>query len=141
MSASKHIGSLSMAGAIQSVFKTPDQWAIRDQVAWYVSRCEMAGFCSTDDMRRQCAERYLAGKRKVTHPGTAKRKKQEKATKKILANIPFDLLEAVAQAKQTTAWAQYQSGNAKAINSVIGPLIKRFNVPVNVIKTIFGTNE
>ena len=141
MSLAKYAGSLPMAGAIRSVFKTPEQWVIRDQVAWYVSRCEMAGFCSTDDMRRQCAERYLLGKRKVTPPGTAKRKKQEKATKKILANIPPDLLDAVDQAKQTTAWAQYQSGNAKAMNAVIGPLIKRFNVPANVIKTIFGANE
>jgi hypothetical protein len=126
----------AMAGAIQSAFKTPEQWAIRHEVAWYVSRCEMAGFCNTDEMRRQCAERYIKGKRRVSPPGTTKRKRQARETRKILANIPPELLVAIEQAKQTPAWAQYQGGNAKAINAVIGPLIKQFKVPFDVIKSI-----
>jgi len=127
---------MRLAGVIMPLLKTPQHWDIRHDVAWYVSRCEMAGFCNTDDMRRLCAERFLQGKRKVSPPGTARRKKQARETRKMLSNIPQELLAAIKQAKQTPAWDQYQGGNNKAINAVIGPIIKQFRAPFDVIKSI-----
>jgi len=130
------LDAMRLAGVITPLLKTPQHWDIRHEVAWYVSRCEMAGFCTTDDMRRLCAERFLRGKRKVSQPGTTRRKQQARETRKMLADIPPELLAAVEQAKKTPAWVQHQGGNNKAINAVIGPIIKQFRVHFDVIKSI-----
>lgn len=63
-------GASHIAGALHAMLFGTKHWASRWDIAWYVSRCEMAGFCNTDDMRRQCALRYIAGKRELEtrHP-------------------------------------------------------------------------
>ena len=55
-----------IAGVLGSYLQgvSKDAFAMRNEVAHYVDRCMAAGFC---------AGRYLAGKRKVTAPGTARR--------------------------------------------------------------------
>lgn len=128
---------LDIAGSLSTILRPQDTaWPNRDDVMWYVSRCEMAGFCTTDDLRRRCAERYLAGKRAVTPPGTRRRKVRAKRTRELLVHLPAGLLEALEEGKRTKAWAQYVGGNEKAVNAVIGPLIKRFGVTFEVVSTL-----
>jgi hypothetical protein len=95
-------------------------------LVWYVKLCEMAGFCSTDDGIRLCARRWLSGKRKVTAPGTQRRKDAEKARRKLLAAVPQELLEALKMASQTQAAEQYRGGSEKALNSLIGFVMRRY---------------
>ncbi len=65
---------------------------MRNEVAHYVDRCMAAGFCKTEDDIRACAGRYLAGKRKVTAPGTARRLRDwglESSPSTILKALPI----------------------------------------------------
>lgn len=126
-----------MAGSLLTILKpNHEAWPARNDVMWYVSRCEMRSFCNTDELRRLCASRYIAGKRAVTPPGTRRRKAQAKRTRELLKNLPAGLLEALEEGKKTKAWAQYVGGNEKAVNAVIGPLIKQFGVTFDVVSTL-----
>ena len=127
-----------IANAISSLLKERGCWHIRNQVAYYVDLCIRAGFCKTDNDIRLCAERYLAGKRKVTPPGTQRKKQQAKERKKLLSNIPQQLLDTVKDVvlKNEKAVQQYKSGNEKAINALIGQVIKVHRYEATVIKDL-----
>lgn len=111
-------------------------WDRRWEVAWYVNLCEMAGFCDSDDMRRLCALRYMAGKRKVTPPGTQRRKKAERERRKLLGNMPPALVEAIAAAETSTAAQQFAAGNDKALNAVIGMVLKQYKADPSVVREL-----
>lgn len=115
-----------MEALIPLLHDTP-HWDIRFDIEWYVSKCMAAGFCKTQDQIRLCAERYLAGKRKITPPGTKRRKVAEKERKKLKASVPSELMKAVneAIAEGAKAIAQYKSGVEKALNAVVGGVMKR----------------
>lgn len=116
-------------------------WPLRFEIVDYILKCEIAGFCNTDNTRYLCAALYVAGKRAVTPPGTRRRKAQAKRTRELLKNLPSGLLEALEEGKKTKAWAQYVGGNEKAVNAVIGPLIKRFGVTFEVVSTLIKQTE
>lgn len=96
------------------------------EMAWYVGRCELAGFCKTNDQVRLIAERYIAGKRKVSPPGTQRRKNEADAVRKALANVPAELAAAVKAAVASPVGVQVVGGNDKAKNSLIGMVMKQY---------------
>lgn len=112
-----------IAGAIQPAV-VGDAWSRRLEVAWYVDRCVMAGFAKTDDEKLECARRFLAGKRKVSHPGTKHRKTAAKARRKLLENPPAELLKAIETLRGSVAHVEYLMGNAKAMNAMVGQVLK-----------------
>jgi hypothetical protein len=127
-----------MIGVLIDLLQGTPDWERRYDIAWYVSRCESAGFCDTGDQIRACAERYIAGKRKVTPPGTKRRKRVERERRKILRNIPAELVKAISEviAENAKAIQQYKDGNEKAINSMVGGVMKRYRGDPAVIKIL-----
>lgn len=116
---------------------TPD-WDRRYEIAWYVSLCMSKGFCKTTDQMKACAERYLAGKRKVTPPGTRRRVRDEKRRKEALANVPAELTAAAQAviAENPKAITQYKAGTEKALNALVGGVMKRYKADPAVIKQL-----
>jgi hypothetical protein len=107
--------------------RTP-HWDELYQIEWYVDKCARAGFATTADQIRLCASRFIAGKRKVTPPGTARRKQAEKRRLQMLANVPPELTAAIEAviAEQQKAVDQFKSGVEKALNSLVGGVMKRY---------------
>lgn len=110
----------------------PEWWSRRYEIEWYVSRCDK--FCDTDNMRRMCAMRYMAGKRKVTPPGTSRRKKAEIERRKLLANMPIELVTVLDDATRTEAANQYINGNAKALNALVGMVLKAHKTDAELVR-------
>lgn len=128
---------ISLMRPLIQVLDGTEWWEKRYEVAWYVNRCEIAGFCDTDDMRRLCAKRYMAGKRKVTPPGTERRKRAERERRKILSSVPQDLMDAISDAVTSEAARQFAGGNDKALNAVVGIVLRRHKAdPAAVRKLI-----
>lgn len=117
---------------------TKEWWSRRWHVAWYVNLCEMAGICDTDHMRRLCAQRYMAGKRKVTPPGTRRRKKTEKERARLMLNTPNELTAAIDVALESTAAQQYAAGNDKALNAVVGMVLRQYKANPAVIRELIS---
>lgn len=129
---------LSVISALIPVLQHTPTWGRRYEVEAYIWRCVDAGFCSTDDQVKLCAERYLAGKRKVTPPGTARRLKAERKLKEILSKVPPELQTAIdaALTEQCKAIVQYKSGIEKALNAIVGSVMKRHKADPAIIKEL-----
>lgn len=127
----------TVSALLDTLQHTPD-WDRRWDILWYVQLCEHAGFADTDDLRRACAARYIAGKRKITSPGTKRRKKAAKEQRKLLANVPAELRAVVTAvaSENPNAIEQYKGGNEKALNSMIGAVMKRYKSEPTVIRTL-----
>lgn len=127
-----------IAEALSAFLKEKGAWERRHEVAWYVDRCMAKGFCKTGDQVRLCADRYLQGKRAVTPPGTRQRKKMLKEAAALRASIPPQLTAAVAEiiAKNEKAVAQFKAGNDKAVNALIGQVMKAFKSDAVIIKEL-----
>lgn len=111
-------------------------WVDRWRVAHYVNLCEMHGFADTDDKKRQCALRYIAGKRKITPPGHRRRKTEAKARAAAIRDASPELIAAVRNAATTDAARQFASGNAKAINALVGHVMRTQRADPAVIKQL-----
>jgi len=99
----------------------------------------MAGFCATDDMLRLCAQRYMAGKRKVTPPGTLRRKAAERERRRLLRNMPAELTAAIASATDSAAAQQYAAGNDKSLNAVVGMVLKQYKAEPSFVRELLAT--
>jgi len=119
------------------LYGTP-HWEDRWNIEAYVARCIIAGFCKTQDQMRLCAERYIAGKRKVTPPGTKRRKVQEKKKAEALKNTPPELINAILQAiaENEKAVNQFRGGNEKALNALVGGVMKRCKADPAIVKEL-----
>lgn len=124
-----------LADAITSVLEG-EWWDRRWEVAWYVNRCEIAGFCETDNMRRLCARRYMAGKRKVTPPGTKRRKREERERRKLMREMPAALVEAIEVSLASDAAKQFSMGNDKALNAVVGMVLKQYKADPSFVRDV-----
>lgn len=87
------------------------------------------------------ARKYLKGKRKITPPFTRKRKEEARKKRKMLSNIPSELLSFLDEQSSNPLLQQYKDGNEKAINAFVGQIIKfvkQNSLPLeaSVIKTI-----
>ena len=127
---------LRLMQALDSVLAGTDAWSRRWAVAGYVQLCEMAGFCSTDDMRRLCAQRWLAGKRKVSPPGARRRKNAEREMRRLLADAPPPLTRAIEAVATTDAAAQFVAGNGKALNALVGMVLRQYKVDPAVVRAL-----
>lgn len=129
---------IKIAEALTPILTGTAYWEKRFEIAWYVELCMIKGFCKTADDMRSCALRYMAGKRKVTPPGTARRKKIAKEQKELRKKIPAELLKAVQSvvADNAKAVAQYRQGNDKAINALIGQVMRLYKTDAVIIKEL-----
>lgn len=120
------------------VLQYTEHWDCRYDVEIYVSKCYRAGFAQTPDQLRLCAERFLAGKRKVTPPGTSRRKRDAKKMRAILTNPPSDLILAIdtVLSEQQKAVTQYKSGVDKALNALVGQTMKRYKIDPAIIREL-----
>lgn len=109
-------------------------WPRRGDVAWYVGRCIAAGFCGTDDLIRLCAQRFMAGKRRVTPPGTRRNKESEKAKRKLSRCMPYQLNDAIAEAIESDAGQEYANGNDRAINAVVGQVLRKYKADPSFVR-------
>lgn len=127
-----------IADALHGMLFGSDDWDKRWAIAAYVDRCIGAGFCKTDNDIRLCAERYLAGKRAVTPPGTRRRKRQEKERATLRANVPAELQVAITEVvvANEKAVTQFRGGNDKAINALIGQVIRKHKADAAFIKEL-----
>lgn len=135
------LSSVSQFGVVEALIPLLEGspwWDQRYEIAWYVGRCCMAGFAQTHDQMRLCAERYIAGKRKITPPGTRRRKVAAKRMREVLANTPVALLEAVTAVvhEQTKAVDQYKSGVEKALNALVGGVMKRHKSDPAIVREL-----
>ena len=124
--------------ALIPLLQDTEHWNNRWDIEAYVSRCVEAGFATTGDAMRLCAARYIAGKRKISQPGTARRKLQEKKMREMLANTPPELLKAIDDVitEQQKAADQFRDGNDKAINSLVGGVMKRHRTDAAVVREL-----
>lgn len=108
-----------------------------NRMLYYVGACEYAGFCKDGNSRRLCADRWIAGKRKVSAPGTKRRKKEVKERKKLLANLSDSfktILEDVCRSEEAQ---MYKRGNQKALNSCVGMIMKQTReIPPAAVKEL-----
>ena len=111
-------------------------WEKREDIIWYVSLCERRGFANTKDEKKNCALRYMAGKRKVSAPGTKRRKRSLQEQRKILRNIPPELKAAIDTACQSDLAKQVLGGNTKAMNALIGFVMKFYKAPAALVKQL-----
>lgn len=127
-----------IAGALGSFLQEKNAFDRKDEVANYVSLCMAKGFCKTEDEVRLCAERYLAGKRAVTPPGTTRRKKLTLQQAKIRSTIPDELRAAVAivMTSNEKAVTQYRTGNEKAVNALIGQVMRLYKTDAVIVKEL-----
>lgn len=103
---------------------------------WYLGLCENKGFAKTDDQIRLCAMRWIAGKRKVTPPGTEKKKREARRARKILQNVPKELLAAIDEASALPMAKQYLEGNEKVFNALFGFVMKKFKAEPQVVREL-----
>lgn len=115
-----------------------DIWNNRQAIAHYVDLCMMAGFCKTEDDVRNCADRYIAGKRKVSPPGTRRRKKLAKEQRKLRESIPQELHDAVRKVidENKKAVDQYLGGNEKSINALVGQVMRLHKFDALIVKEL-----
>lgn len=127
-----------IANAITTTLKDRGQWESRYAIMAYVDMCIAAGFCKTDNDMRLCAERYINGKRKITPPGTAKRKKQTRNQTRLLNNPPNEMMVSIRTviAQQEKIVAQVKAGNEKAVNSLIGKVMGLYKYDATVVKQL-----
>ena len=127
-----------VAQVLISILQNTIFWEKRWEIESYIWKCIAKGFCSTDDQIRLCAQRWMKGKRKVTPPGTLRKKKEAKERAKFLANIPLELIQAIDSvlAKNEKAIEQYKAGNEKAVNALIGQVMKLYRSDASVIKEL-----
>lgn len=85
---------------------------------------------------RLCAKRFMAGKRRVTPPGTQRRKDAEKAKRKLLASMPAELDAAIVEAMGSNAARQFADGNEKALNSVVGMVLRKYKADPAFIRCV-----
>jgi len=112
-----------LIGAISPALNETN-WQQRQNVAWYVDRCVMMGYADTPALMLACARRYLSGKRKVSPPGHRAAKAKAKEVRNLLASPPNDLLHAIEAQSGTKAVDAYISGDVKAINQIVGAVLK-----------------
>lgn len=129
-------GRMDLINSLLPILKDTIWWDKRFEIEWYINLCEIAGFCNTDDMRRLCAKRYIAGKRKVNPPGTSKRKEALKLKNKFLSNIPKELEEILLEVCSSPPAEQFKTGNLKAINSLVGMILKRYKMDPGTAREI-----
>ena len=122
--------------ALIPLLQDTKHWENRWNIEAYVSKCIDKGFCKTQDQMRLCAERYIAGKRKITPPGTQRRKMQEKKKAEMLKNVPPELITAIEQviSENEKAIAQFKNGNEKVLNSLVGGVMKRYKTDPAIVK-------
>lgn len=129
---------LVLVEALIPLLQFTPNWDNRYEIEVYVSRCVSAGFASTSDQYRLCAERYIAGKRRVTPPGARRRKLAEKKMREVLTNTPPELRAAIDAviAEQAKAVAQYKSGVGKALNALVGGVMKRHKSDPAIVREL-----
>jgi hypothetical protein len=125
-----------MVGDIVDVVHGTPHWEKRNDILWYVGLCERAGFASNKSQRQNCALRYMAGKRKVSPPGTKRRKRSLQEQRKMLKNMPPELIAAIDSACQSDLAKQVLGGNAKAMNALIGSILKAHKAPAAIVKQL-----
>lgn len=125
-----------LVGDIANVVRGTPHWENRKEILWYVSRCEMAGFATTAAEKQNCALRYMAGKRKVSAPGTKRRKRSLQEQRKMLKNMPPELIAAISAACESDLAKQVMGGNAKAINALLGSVLKAHKAPAALVKQL-----
>ena len=130
--------STIVEGVFSLLEKHPLTWDQKIELEWYLDKCRAKGFANTRDEIRLCAERFFAGKRKVTAPGYSRRKRSDKERKKIMANVPAELTAAITQViqEQHKAVAQYKSGVDKALNALVGNVMKKYKGDPAVIREL-----
>lgn len=116
--------SMRIISALVPVLDKTQWWDRRLDVAWYVSRCVAAGFCNTEDMMRLCARRYMEGKRKITPPGTKRKKNAQKERRRLAKSVPVELASAIAEVAGSDLARQYAGGNHRALNAMVGKVLK-----------------
>jgi hypothetical protein len=136
---SERVEYWQLVGNIINVIRGTPHWEKREEILWYVSRCEMAGFAETADEKQNCALRYMAGKRKVSAPGTKRRKRSLQEQRKMLRNLSPQLVAAINAAALTDLAKQFIGGNAKAMNALIGSVLKEHKAPAALIKQLLET--
>ena len=108
----------------------------KNAVMYYVCLCDMKFSVASSDQARAIAERWVAGKRKVTPPGHSTKKKLAAERRKMLSSVPAELLTAIESACVTTAAEQYKGGNEKALNSLVGLVMRQYRYDAAVVKDL-----
>jgi Asp-tRNA(Asn)/Glu-tRNA(Gln) amidotransferase B subunit len=90
------------------------------------------------DLVRRIMEAYQRGKRKINLLGTSSKKKQFKELNKLTQNVPPELDEIINKTFTThfNIVEQVKSGNSKAINQLLGIVIKQYKIDGLVLKKI-----
>ena len=74
----------------------------------------------------------MAGKRKVSPPGTERRKKAEGERRRF--KTPPELIQAVKQAASTPVAEQYRAGNERALNALVGMVLRQHKADAAIVK-------
>jgi Asp-tRNA(Asn)/Glu-tRNA(Gln) amidotransferase B subunit len=125
-----------LVGDIIDTVRGTSHWEKREDIIWYVSLCEQRGFATTKDEKKNCVLRYMAGKRKVSAPGTKRRKRSLQEQRKMLKNMPLELSAAIDAACQSDLAKQVLGGNTKAINALVGSVLKSYKAPAALVKQL-----
>lgn len=131
---------IRLMGVLNPLLLHSTHWENRWQIIWYVQRCESKDWCNSDDVRRSCAQRYISGKRKITPPGTARKKAAAKKLTQFLKNPPTELLNLILEACNSEIGKQVQEGNTKALNSLVGSVLKKYKTDPNAVKILIMQN-
>lgn len=118
------------------ISRADPRWERRHELMWYVSLCEQRGFCANFAGRQLCAQRWLAGKRKVSAPFTKTRKRAAAAKRKALSVVPEALKLIIDHALTTPQGIQFRNGNDKALNALVGSVLRQYKYDASSVKTL-----
>ena len=108
-----------------------------DEMLYYVGLCEYYGHCHDGNSRRLCADRWLSGKRKISAPGTKRKKREAKERAKLLSSLSEEFKSIIDKVINSDLASQYRNGNKKALNSCVGAILKQTKeLPAQAVKEL-----
>lgn len=64
------------------------------------------------------------------------KKRAAKERSKLLESVPQELLSAIQAQHGTKQWEQYIAGNTKALNAIVGAVLKVYRTDASVVKEL-----
>ena len=83
----------------------------------------------------------MAGKRKVSPPGTRRRKHVAAEIKKQISTIDDHTKKVIHDAKETGAYLKYLQGDLKSLNSAIGYVLKQCKISAHLVRYMLEVAE
>lgn len=112
----------------------------RWDITYYIHDCWDAGLCRNKDQIIECIKSWMEGERDIVAPGTKRRLAEEAKRKELASNVPQELIDVVNNLKGDPLIQQHRDGNPKAINALMGKVLKQYKADPVFVKEFLLNN-